>query len=519
MIVVLSDVRLRFFFAARSLPLSPQLNWATGHGGAQYFAIVKAGDEDKLALHTETLLNDYLALAPEGTSSASPSGWLGDQDIYRRYAIRYSDKKDNRNDEKANGYVGGVVGDPRMDRRRCCPVGECPTCPGRDEKTFYQKRIMPGDRGWIDRPAHFRCARRDGHCRGKTHGQYQWVDNQYRNDLRAAYQSKKYPWIVGVMRYSIWRSFPADHDAALVHFPSWAQPGKYLIQFSWRGYYDGIDVLLLSQESNDIYGKPSTSHAWRRVEHCQFQHYTYGTNRHRPKTEVLRDGELDPIPCLDYVINNRWGKKMNGVNVVPLTNPPSVRFKNDLNIPWENPDYTGVTDANSPDARSPWLAWGTTASDGNGAFLPEAAAKVKEQYYRQAQNRGTPVNATSMLCYALLFKPNTGVGEAYKTTLDPSDPVFFSTCYFEEVTRLFDVDSALIREAMNGGVQGSVADATPLMYAFGENKCMSCASAIKARAKTLAYSEGTAGALAPPQLKMNATHYDLTSECKVCAAV
>ena len=497
-----------------------QLNWATGHGGAQYFAIVRAGDEDKLALHTDALLNDYLDSAPEGTSSASPSGWLGDQDIYRRYAIRYSLNKDKPNDAKANGYVGGVIGDPRMDRRRCCPVGECPTCPGYDEKTFYQKRIMPGDRGWIERPAHFRCGRRDGHCRGKKHGQYQWVDSQYRNDLRAAYQSKKYPWIVGVMRYSIWRSFPADHDAALVHFPSWAQPGKYLIQFMWRGYYDGLDVLLLSQKSNDIYGSTnSNSQSWRRVEHCQFRHYTFGSSRHRPMTAVLRDGEYDPIPCLNYAINNRWGKKLNGINVVPLTNPPSVRFKNDLNIPWENPDYTGVADANTPDARSPWLSWGTT-SDGNGAFLPATAKSLKDKYYREAKGRRTPVNATSMLCYALSFKGNAGVGEAYKTTLDPTDPVFFSTCYFKELTRIFNVDNALILEAMNGGVQvGSAAASTPLMYAFGENKCMSCASAIKARANNVAYKEGTAGGLQPPLLKMNASHYDLTSECRACAAV
>jgi hypothetical protein len=125
-----------------------------------------------------------------------------------------------------------------------------------------------------------------------------------------------------------------------------------------------------------------------------------------------------------------------------------------------------------------------------------------------------------MLCYALSFKGNTGVGEAYKTTLDPTDPVFFSTCYFKELTRIFNVDNALILEAMNGGAQvGSAAASTPSMYAFGENKCMSCASAIKARANNVAYKEGTAGGLQPPLLKMNASHYDLTSECRACAAV
>ena len=506
------------FFSSLLAPLSLQLEWSTGHGSAQYFVIVKAGDEAKLALHTETLINDYLASAPEGTSSASPSGWLGDQDIYRRYAMRYSDNKDKRGDAKANGYVAGVIGDPLLVRRRCCPVGECPKCPGRDEKTFYKKRIMPGDKGWIDRPAGFRCARRTNHCGGKKNGQYQWIDKQYRNDLRAAYQSKKYPWIVGAMRYSIYRGrFANDQDAAMVHFPSWAQPGQYVIQFSWRGYYDGIDVLLLSQKSTDIYGRSNpTVRTYRRVEHCQFQHYNYGTSRHRPHTEVLRDGVLDPFPCINYVKNNRWGGKMNGINVVPLTNPPSVRFKNDLNLPWENPDYTGVTDANSPTARSPWLAWGTKASDGTGAFNPTMAAELKAHYYRLARGRWGDVNATSMLCYALFFRPNDGVGEAYKTTLDPTDPVFYSTCYFKENTREHNVDSALIQKALNGG---EVVDATPLVYAFGENKCMSCANAIKARARTVAYNEGTAGGLQPPQLKMNAAHYNLTSECRVCAAV
>jgi hypothetical protein len=284
-------------------------------------------------------------------------------------------------------------------------------------------------------------------------------------------------------------------------------------------------LLLLSDKATDIYGKNGVAKKWRRVEHCQFRDYSIGTSRKSGGARfVLNDGEYDPHPCIDWCVNNRWGKKAcNGVNVVPITNPPLVRFQDDINIPAWNPLYTGVVDADTVEwhgsTRSPWLRW----PDGS---IPENVAQRERDIITGKQGwwKGK-VNATSMVCYALQFKEPTGVGAAYRTSLDPTDSIFYSTCYFSERSRVFSNDLALVNAALTGGDAGGFnSKEVKFTWAFGENQCMTCEDANHALRNNIKYKKGESLQKSPRAmaddhnnvLLLNATWFDIHRECKYC---
>ena len=106
-------------------------------------------------------------------------------------------------------------------------------------------------------------------------------------DQRAAYSSKKYPWILQVSAFVIVSPTPHDvgFDTALIKLPRSLPAGEYIAHYRWSGYNDCVDIAVLppkpsgapaiTGEINDFarFGYNNvTSHAevWSRVDHCQY---------------------------------------------------------------------------------------------------------------------------------------------------------------------------------------------------------------------------------------------------------
>jgi hypothetical protein len=55
-------------------------------------------------------------------------------------------------------------------------------------------------------------------------------------------KNDKYPWIVAAHSYVHDTNQPGEVDIARFELPSSAKTGNYVVQWSWSGYYDCIDV-------------------------------------------------------------------------------------------------------------------------------------------------------------------------------------------------------------------------------------------------------------------------------------
>lgn len=155
----------------------------------------------------------------------------------------------------------------------------------------------------------------------------------------------------------------------------------------WRGYRDCIDVdvlphsLPVANTSGAMYGyKGSPLDSWIRIDHAQVPKGGYNLYKHKancakgrpaykfqscfvlpPEGEVIihpKDGYSNSVHILNPGLpNNAWTREYalarckqrcsnqrfsscQGVQVVPLTPPPSVAFNTteDQNIPWDEGD-------------------------------------------------------------------------------------------------------------------------------------------------------------------------------------
>ena len=53
--------------------------------------------------------------------------------------------------------------------------------------------------------------------------------------------------------FSLFFSFvQLDHSLGRFAFPEFAVPGEFVLQYSWRGYYDCFDIALLPGDSTKI---------------------------------------------------------------------------------------------------------------------------------------------------------------------------------------------------------------------------------------------------------------------------
>lgn len=210
---------------------------------------------------------------------------------------------------------------------------------------------------------------------------------------RYEYKSRKYPFIVAVHRFPITFHRPKDVDVVRMAIH---RPGKYIMQFLWHGYYDCTDVVVLDQSSptNYPYGQIVESLQSRmvRIDHCQYiNHHNSG---------FCSEAYPDPNHCLsncDRALASGGSLKTAlcmGVNIVPLR-PKQAISGGVTNLP-SSCDYL---------------------------FKPGNNFQLKDD---------------ALLCYGVHPRPKTDVMLEYEISLDPRNPIFYSTCYHRQQAIQFE---------------------------------------------------------------------------------
>jgi len=390
------------FIAAKGQPFG--LEYAQGHPKSYtYFALVRAGDEDKLHLASANTLDDYLDNAPKGNKSTTPGGYLSDS-IFDKTAIEWS------------GGRGGA------------------TVPLARDSEMYEKRLLPGDTTYFERPSNWRCSRDKNFnsaekCKnlGVEVAQYKYIPSGLENDVRAAYHSAKHPWLLAVLKYRHNKKRPQEYDLAQMQFPDTSAPGEYVLMYKWGGYYNCYDILLVDPKSSG--GKiPTlvTKDVWTKTDHSQYEpssNFVFKNTKGYFCDVVPRDGNV--TACLQKC---EARSKCNAINVVPYTNPPTVVF-DEVNIP-------------------------TT---------PKCQNALK--------NKG--VTADSLVCYGFTEPEGPEVGTPNTISDDPRDAVFYSTSFVRQRLQLVQMV-----EGVGDGGGGAAAAGGESQWRFGD-QCLSCEDAKK----------------------------------------
>ena len=440
------------FIARKDTPFA--LEWSIGHPGSHvYFAMVKGEDEDALSKNTEDIFNDYLNNAPRASRSDVKGGWT--------YGEQY---------KKTHYHMNGGTSwaQPPLPQPGVQPYG------------YLTSYLVPGKVGYWERPSSWRCARmgkKACESRKMITQQYSMDHYAHRTDLRASYSNPKYPWLVAVMKYSINKRFPQMHDLAQLYFPPRARSGEYVIQYHWRGYYDCVDVLYDESKPSSTGGGESANpnrpqllvtNEWVKVDHCEYR--SSGSSKFTPnkdvKCTVIKAGS-SAQECMTRCESKDW---CNALNIVPLAHPTDVRFPSlAVNIPFNENECK------------------------------------KENLLTQANDLGLD-ERDAMVCYGIDANqiPVPNVGEKYKSTEDPRDPAFYSTCYrYEAVT---SVHYPGLTNTMHP--TPAPKDTRKRLWRTG-GKCIECADvAANAEAEAIAANAGASVTIAPK--------WTLAAECFEC---
>jgi len=385
------------FIAAKGQPFG--LEYAQGHPKTYtYFALVRSSDEDKLRLASADALDDYLDNAPKESKSTTPGGYLSDS-IFDKTAIEWS------------GGRGGT------------------TVPLAKDSEMYEKRLLPGEANYFKRPADWRCSRDKNFnsaekCKSRKVevAQYKYIPSGLENDVRAAYHSKKHPWLLAVLKYKHNKKRPQEYDLAQMQFPDSAAPGEYVLMYKWGGYYNCYDILLVDLKSTGgQMPRLVTKDVWTKTDHSQYElssSYVFQNTKAYFCDVLPPNGDVSK--CLQTC--KAKSKYCNAVNVVPYKNPPAVIF-DEVNIP----------------------------------STPRCQKSLKQKR----------VKDDSLVCYGFLEPQGPEVGTPNTISDDPRDAVFYSTSFVREHLQLVETVGADVD-----------ADVDEAQWRFGD-QCLSCEDAQK----------------------------------------
>lgn len=274
------------------------IEWATGHPGSYYyFVVLKSTDEDRIGLHTEKMLKDYIAQAPS-------SAYIYQDEKYQRMHISCTHK--HPNNPGGNSDCGQ-------------------TSWNSGEK--FEREITPADSFHIDRSPFHPNPQSD-----MTHFKYH--PSSLSNDRRVTYYNPDYPWIEAVHKMRVSYRFPREWDAARFSLPARQGSGEYMIHMLWRGYRDVIDIDVLPAPANDIYGRSGGNREWMKTEHCQYPKYS----QRKTRCTFLQPGD-SVQSCMNKCIEQGYNK-CRALNVVPVYTPDMVKIQGhapaDANVPWQS---------------------------------------------------------------------------------------------------------------------------------------------------------------------------------------
>ena len=325
--------------------------WRVAHPGSRVmFTLVRAKDEAKLSMASRSALDDYLIRAPStaarakngitcgnhraATCSACKTGKCGGECVL--VAGKCVEDPANAYRLENAAYREGRYMDDDMFEKRFISTGSGCSRPQGDselEGGWRGVKLERSDARNIYRPAPYNC--QDGYkipsaAKGSTGHNCQecselrqWVyhDKHVTVDDRAGYNSSKYPWIVSVSAYKI--ASPGPHDVgcdiAKLTVPASLGAGNYILQYSWGGYQDCVDIAVLPPKVDGTSaiaaaaGTPEgdySRHSWinasisqfQRIDHCQFVRRTLGKTGHgstKPSSEAYWKKQYEMFPLDD----------------------------------------------------------------------------------------------------------------------------------------------------------------------------------------------------------------------------
>jgi hypothetical protein len=343
-----------------------QIEWMNGHGFFTYFAIVHSSNADKLPLNTVTNLDAYLAAAPNASITPNTG----------KFTKFHRKETNNLNNDVA-------VDNIQLD--------------------YFNRIIYPNDTLYIYRPPSFkgRIGRIGNPKDTDVHYQMQYKATEVAEDKRVSYFNPKFPWLEAVYKFKITTLNPGRPDTANFYIPGRAGPGRYVVQYYWRGYRDCVDIDLKSTTVASVYGTPPNATRWNRIDHCLFDspRMVYET------TEIVTDAKY----CLDRC--DARGINCYGVNVVPIKAPAGAyNFPPPAGYNWNYPNIPGT------EILVPWEM---------GAFNA-----TRDKFL-------TPANVNKYMCYAVMPREFTDTHDDFTVTSDVEDPLFYSTCYYKLQGNMF----------------------------------------------------------------------------------
>lgn len=331
------------------------LKWTVGHESPTYFVIVHESDEGMLELTNMTaVMEDYLALAPDGTNTAMDP-------FYQRYH-----------------------GVPGRDLRTWTP--HYPT-----RRNIYGAQVAKGDPNFLDHP------------RAKTESLYKFTADILEKDYRVSYASAKYPWIEGVYKYDHVDHRTFDFDGVRVAIEARKGAGHYVVNWRWNGYYDCVDVEVFDdRQIEHVDGRDVGGHTWSKLDHCQYIGAPIMLTPCMPANDGVK-------ACIDAIGKYGDDDTRMGVNVVPLKNPSGVAFPEQVNIPFmnhtcANTEWTVVTGAVSENALP-------EMKERLGTAVPATTCGAGKYSLVSQGRSGTRITWTQ-----IMFQANAGHGQYAKPT-------------------------------------------------------------------------------------------------------
>mmetsp|Transcript_7216 Transcript_7216/g.8152 ORF Transcript_7216/g.8152 Transcript_7216/m.8152 type:complete len:1138 (-) Transcript_7216:198-3611(-) len=366
-----------------------EIEWATGHNHYFYFTVVHEDDAPKLANLTAKIINKYL---DDAQATPPPP----DLRTYH-FEATTSGPDAGKGDFWAKQHINR----------------------GAEQEDHYVKELTQQDEDWI--PRHERYGTSD-----VTHWKYK--RDFVKEDLRFSYSNPEFPYIVAVHRFKmVGMSRPGDVDVARFTIDGDVGgykrgPGKYIVNYLWRGYYDCVDVDVWPTPVDSIYGRAVTPEddVWLKLDHCQLM--DVGMSIRTPCREVL----TTPAKCLAEC---QASITCGGVNVVPRWNPKEV-----------SPDLVGESN------------------------LPFSHRLCNEQQFMGADD-------DTMVCFGVTPRQPNNTFSEWTVSMDPQDPVFYSTCYLKQASYLF--------EQAFEEVDTDSTKQNPIPWHYG-GKCISCEDRAKA---------------------------------------
>lgn len=270
------------------------MEWSTGHGqatnkGFHYVVIINAKDADMLPYLTNEVITKYIEGAPTSARWTPTSYWE------KRHLSWYSAGSKKQSLSDTGGDTDG--GAQHRDEGKAIDEDTVPimTTDQNGNSVVQTRTGAPGNSDYITRSqaavcrynrarakgspsAGSKCYEPQAGNNGVKAGVHQWKypTELNKDDLRVAYTSDKYPWIVSGHRFGAQGRMGVQAD--ITRYKIDGDPGQYIAYWRWRGYTDCVDIALLPTVAGQIvphtskgrYGAPGGEAAYARIDHALF---------------------------------------------------------------------------------------------------------------------------------------------------------------------------------------------------------------------------------------------------------